>query len=261
MDFEASEAGASVPEATEKDSQLEIGNQTLAPEFEVHIIGMKAGETKTFTVKFPMPEKEEAKTPVSGRTLDFTVNLKSIKEKVLPELNDDLAKKLGPFESFENLRSRIAEDIKNEKAQRERTENTEAIANWLIETNPVEAPATLVNQQLEQLAVDAGMQLSQMGLEQNAIEERLKQWGTSMETKAATQVRLSLLLGAISKAEGIKATEDDLRQEIIRIASQSRKAPKDVLKDLQDRGVMSGLSRQVTEMKTLKWIVDEALKT
>jgi FKBP-type peptidyl-prolyl cis-trans isomerase (trigger factor) len=130
----------------------------------------------------------------------------------------------------------------------------------LLETNPVEAPAVLVNQQLEQLAMDAGMQLGQMGLDQTQIEARLKQWSPSMEEKAQKQVKLSLLLGAISKAESIKATDDDLRQEITRIAMQTRKAPKDVLEDFQKRGVIAGLARQVTEMKTLKWIVDEALK-
>ncbi len=260
MDFEALEAGAPVPEATEKDAQLELGNQTLTPEFEKNVYGMKTGETKSFTVKFPNPEKEEERTPVSGRTLDFTVTLKNVKEKILPELNDDLAKKLGPFESFEKLKERILTDIKNEKTQRARTESTETVAAWLLETNPVEAPAVLVNQQLEQLAMDAGMQLGQMGLDQTQIEARLKQWSPSMEEKAQKQVKLSLLLGAISKAESIKATDDDLRQEITRIAMQTRKAPKDVLEDFQKRGVIAGLARQVTEMKTLKWIVDEALK-
>jgi trigger factor len=261
MDFEALEAGVLVNEASEKDAQLELGNQTLTPEFEKNVLGMKINETKSFTIKFPLPEKEEDRTPVSGRTLDFTVTLKSLKEKILPEINDEFAKKLGPFENLEKLKEVLIREIKTEKSNRARSEATETLASWLLEQNPVEAPAVLVSQQLEQLAMDAGMQLGQMGLNQEAIENRLKQWTTSMETKAQNQVKLSLLLSAISKAENIKAQEDDLRQEITRIASQTKRAPQEVLDDLQKRGVMNGLVRQVTEMKTLKWIVDEALKT
>jgi trigger factor len=260
LDFEATEAGAPVPEATEKDAQLELGNKTLTPEFEQNVLGMKKGETKSFTVKFPNPEKDEDRTPVSGRTLDFSVNLKSLQSKILPELNDEFAKRLGPFESFAKLKERIVADIKSEKTNRIRSELTEEMAAWLLEKNPVEAPEVLVSQQLEQLAMDSGMQLGQMGLDQTAIEARLKEWAPSMEEKAKKQVRLSLLLSAIAKTESIKATEDDLRQEITRIAMQTKRAPKDVLEDFQKRGVIAGLARQVTEMKTLKWIVDEALK-
>jgi trigger factor len=79
-----------------------------------------------------------------------------------------------------------------------------------------------------------------------------------MMGRASRQIKVSLLLSAISKKENIQATDEDLRQEITRIAAETRRNPKDVLEDLQKRGLITGLVRQVTELKTLDWIVQKA---
>ncbi len=258
IDYNAEEAGKAVPEGSEKDAFLETGSGQLPKDFEQGLVGMKAGETKTFTVKIPMPENPEEKTPLSGRTLDFTVSLKSIRKKNLPELTDELAKKIGPFDGLEALRTRVREDLVRQKEANWKREAQEKAVGYLIENNPVEAPETMVNAQMEQLAIDAGMQLSQMGLAQDQIEERLKGWGGEISERAVRMVKTSLLLSAIAKKENIQATDDDLRNEIMRIAAQSRKNPKDVVEDFQKRGVMPGLIRQVTELKALDWIVGKA---
>jgi trigger factor len=259
MDYKASEAGTPVPEATENDAIIEIGTGALHPEFEKNILGMKTGESKTFTVKFPMPEKEEERLPVSGRTLDFDVSMKDIRQKKRPELTDELAAQVGPFKNVEELKSRVEQDLKNQKETQQKRDLQEQVLTWLIENNPVETPETLVNRQMEQLAVDAGMQLSQMGLDEKAIEERLKGWGDQMHERATRQIKASLLLGAIAKKENIQAADEDIRQEIARIAVQSNRSPKDVLEDLQKRGLIGGLIKQVTEIKALDWVLEKAI--
>ena len=258
LDYEATEAGKAVPEATENGATVELGSGTLTPDFEKNIFGMKIGDKKNFSVKFPMPDKEEEKTPVSGRTLDFSVTLKDLRSKVRPELTDDFAKSVGPFQGLADLKARIEEDLKKQKDTNNTRELQEKAIDWLLEKNKLEAPETLVNQQMEQLAIDAGMQLSQMGLDEKAIEERLKNWGDQMLERATRQIKISMLLGAISKKESIQANDDDVREEITRIAVQSKRNPKDVLEDLQKRGLVGGLVRQVTEMKTLNWVLHKA---
>ncbi len=261
LDYQAFEAGVAFQQATENDAQLEIGNGTLNPDFEKSIFGMKAGETREFTVKFPLPEEGKDSTPVSGKTLDFTVKCKAVKSKILPNFDDDFAKKLGPFENFEALKERIKKDLTAEAEKRSRENLTQEFVTWLINNNPVEAPETLVTQQVQQLAVDTSVQLSQMGLDENAIEARLKEWGNQISERATNQVKLSLLLGAILKAENIKASDEEVRQEIARIAIQSRREPKEVLRDLQEKGNLGGFVRQVTELKTLNWLVDKSLQS
>jgi trigger factor len=102
------------------------------------------------------------------------------------------------------------------------------------------------------------MQLSQMGLDQTAIEAKLKGWGDDMFEKATRQVKASLLLGAISKKENIQASEEELRQEVVRMAMQSQRKPQEVIEDLQKKGLLGGLFRQLTELKTLSWVMDKS---
>jgi len=258
LDYSAEEAGKAVPEATEQDAFLETGTGQLPTDFETNVIGMKAGDVKTFTVKLPTPDKEEERTPLSGRTLDFTVTLKGVRTKTMPALDDDFAKKVGPFDGIAALKTRVSEDITRQKELQWQREAQEKAVTYLLERNPVDAPETMINSQLEQLAVDAGMQLSQMGLDEKAIGERLQGWGNEMQERATRMVKASLLLGAIAKKENIQAADDDVRQEVLRIAAQSRRKPQEVVEDLQKKGLMGGLIRQVTELKALDWILGKA---
>jgi len=258
LDYKATHNGEPFAPATEEDSLMELGNGSLFDGFEKNVYGMKAGDTKSFEVNFPEAAKEEEPTPVAGKTIHFEVKVKGLKTKELPELNDDFAKKLGPFQSFDDLKKRVTDDIKRQKNEKQTRDLQDKVLDWLIEENPVDAPETMVNSQMQQLAVDAGMQLSQMGLDQTAIEAKLKTWGDDIFQKANRQVRASLLLGAIAKKENIQANEEELRQEVVRMAMQSKRSPKEVLDDLQKQGLLSGLYRQLTELKALSWVMNKA---
>ncbi len=259
LDFEARENGEIFAPATEKDVFVELGSGALFEQFETNIAGMKAGETKKFKVTFPMPEKAEERLPVSGKTLDFEVALNELNTRVLPEPSDAWAAQLGPFKTLLELKARIREDIKNQKETNVKRELQEKGIGWLIDNNPVDVPETMFNRQMEQLAMDAGVQLSQMGLDEKSIEDRLKSWGDEMSKTATRQVKASLLLGAIAKKENIQASEQDIREEIVRIAMQSRRNPAEVADDLKKRGLIGGLLRQVTELKALDWVIRNSL--
>lgn len=255
LDYEATDLeGNAVPEASEKDSFLEVGGQGLNGDFEAQILGMKAGEKREFTVNFPAAKADEDAGPLAGRSLKFQVDLKEVRQKDLPAWSDELAKKVGPFENLAALKARVEQDVREHKEKQAQRDLQEKLIEWLIKENPVDAPETLINGQLEQLAVDAGMQLSKMGLDQATIENRLKDWGSEMQERANRQVKASLLLSAIAKKENIQAGDEDIRQEIMRIAKQSNRTAQDVMGDLQKRGLIGGLVKQVTELKALDWL-------
>ena len=119
----------------------------------------------------------------------------------------------------------------------------------------------MLNAQMEQLAMDAGTQLSRAGLDEKAIEERLKSWAGEMTERAARQVKASLLLGVIAQKENIQANDEDLRKELVRIAVQSGKNPKDIWEEMQEKGLARGFLRQITELKALDWAVTQATQT
>lgn len=258
IDHDASEAGAAFEAATDKNAVFEFGAGSLTPEFEKNLAGAKAGDVKKFTVKFPEPKTEEERTPASGRTLDFEVKVHKVMKRDLPALDDAFAKQLGNFESLSALKSKLREDIQADKERKNRSDAREKAIDWLISQNPVDVPETMVARQMEQLAVEAGMQLQRMGLDEKAIEARLKDWGEDMSNRAQRQVKASLVLSGIARKEEIKASEDDIRKEIQAMAVQMRKSPKDIWEEIQSKGWLGGLVRQITELKALDYVVTQA---
>jgi trigger factor len=256
LDYEASEAGKVLPESSGKGALFEVGGGTLTPQFEEAIFGLKATDEKSFTVNFPTPEKEEERTPFSGRSIDFQVKLLSVRKKVVPEPGEEFAKGLG-FSSWDDFKSRVREDLKSAKEEQRARDDQERAIAWLIENNPIEDNETMISQQLQNIAIDASLQLQKMGMEEQKIEEQLSKWAPDMRERAVRQVRGSLLLDAVAKAEGIEATEPDVQQEIGRIAVQSKQSPQDVVQDLQKKGLIGNLFRQVRELKALAWVVKE----
>lgn len=259
IDYEGSEAGSPVPEASDKDATFELGSGVLTPEFEKNIVGMKVGDSKNFSVKFPSSETPETATRVSGKTIDFSVTVRGLKNRILPAIDDEMAKKIGPFENLGVLRSRIEEDLKKTKENQNRRDLQDQAVRWLLENNNVDVPQSLINMQMEQLAIDSGMQLSQMGLGEKEIEERLKSWGPDMMDRAKKQVQTSMLLGAIARKENIQAGEPEVREEIARMALRERKSPQEVFDTLKEKGHLTALVRQITELKALDWLVTRSL--
>ncbi len=256
-DYSATEEGVEIPETVGNGQMVEPGLKQFVEDFEKGILGTKAGETRNFDVTFPAPDTEQGANfgPLAGKTVNFKFQAHEVFKKTLPEINDDLAKQAGPFADLAELKTRIRTEIELQKRETLKRENQEKAVEWLIETNPIEAPETMVNQQVQNLAIEAGMQLQQMGMDETAIEERLKEWSEEMTLRANKQVKASLILGAIAKKESIKVEDEDIRAELTRMANNMRKNPQDIVKDMQERNLIPGFVRQVLELKTLDWLI------
>jgi len=260
MDYEGTENGTRVESTCAVDAFIEPGNGQLIEDFDNNVIGLKEGDTKEFDATFPLtPDEGGEPHPLAGKKLHFKATVKKVFTKSLPTLDDEFAKRVGPFENLAALKERVSEDVKQQKEQAHRREVQEKAIEWLIQKNPVQAPETLVNQQIQNLAIEAGMQLQNMGLPQEQIEERLKEWGDEMTSRASTQVKASLLLGAIAKQEKIQVTDEDIRKELGRMGTQMRKNPQDIVKDMQEKNMIAGFMRQIQELKALDWLLDKSM--
>jgi trigger factor len=260
MDYEGTENGVRVESTCAVDAFIEPGNGQLIEDFDNNVVGLNEGDSKEFDAKFPLTGDDgQDPHPLGGKTLHFKATVKKIFNKELPALDDEFAKRVGPFENLAALKTRVIEDIKSQKDQQQRREIQEQAIQWLIEKNPVQAPETLVNQQIQKLAIEAGMQLQNMGLPQDQIEERLKEWGEEMTTRANTQVKASLLLGAIAREEKIQVNDEDIRKELGRMATQMRKNPQEIVKDMQEKNMIAGFMRQIQELKALDWLIEKSL--
>jgi trigger factor len=144
VDFVGTVNGQPLPNGSAEGHQLEIGAKQFIDGFEEGLIGMKIGENRTLNLRFPEGYHEKS---LSGAPVSFAVTLKGIKKKTLPELTDELAKKVGPFENLEALKAQVRKDIVEGEEKRIQEEMKNRVVKALVEANPVEAPRSFVDQQ------------------------------------------------------------------------------------------------------------------
>ena len=205
------------PEETSGDqtSEIEIGSGRLLPGFEEQVVGMKAGETKVFTLELPATE-ENAESISKGV---FTVTVKEIKRKELPELDDDFAQQFGEYETIAQLREKMAEY--HEKQEKDRIENElkDRAIQALIKKNPLDVPESMVKRQLDYMFENLKnrlksqqMSLDSMGLDADGFRARFRE-------DAIDKVKGGLLLMALVEKENISVSDDDLTAHYEKIAA------------------------------------------
>ena len=197
---------------------LIIGDGVFLPDFENALIGLIPEENKTFSVNFP--ENYHQKN-LAGQKVEFEVKLHQVKEVIMPPINDELAKQIGKFETLENLRLDIEKWLQEDAQKKEKSRQQEEAMNQLIKLAKVDIPDELIDQELMSMIQDLSHQLSQqqMTLEdyfkkQNTTEEKIKEQWKDM---AKQRVLAGLALDAFKKREGIKATDQEVDQDIERM--------------------------------------------
>lgn len=204
--------GEPINGADGKDYPLVIGSNTFIPGFEDNVIGLKPGDEKSFTLTFP---KEYGVKALANKKVKFTVNIKKVQEVVEPELNDDFAGKVGPFETLKDLKS----DIKNQLAIEKQNELDRKYQNDLVgkivDKTTVKIPEPLIDQQIEYILDDLKRNLTYRGqtyqefLEQEGLTDELYKT-TIAKPQAERQVKTSLILAEIAEAENLHITPEEL---------------------------------------------------
>ena len=189
---------------------LEIGSNQFIEGFEDEIVGLKSGETKTFTITFP---KDYFEKTLAGNPAEFTIKVNGIKKKTLADLNDDLAKNAG-FENLVDLKIKIREQLETEKKRESERKLRSDLLAELIEKNNFEVPQSLIQTQTRALAQEVATNLKNQGFNDQMIQEALSAELENLKKRAESQVRASLILEAVSKKEKIEVTNKDLDAEI-----------------------------------------------
>ena len=193
---------------------IEIGSDQLIEGFEDELIGMKAGETKTFQLPFP---KDYFEQDLAGKIAEFTCSIKGIQHKETPALTDELAKELG-YESVTDLNAKAKEHLTTQKTgEVDRKLRSDLLAQ-IIEKNSFDCPASLVQAQTRALAQDVSQNLKSQGFTDQMIQEALGSEMINLQKRAENQVRASLILEAIAKKESLSVDSKDVDAEIANMA-------------------------------------------
>ncbi|MGK5087159.1 trigger factor [Bdellovibrionota bacterium FG-2] len=234
---------------------VEIGSGSLIPGFEEQCEGMRTGETKTFRVKFPSDYHEAT---FADKEAEFTVTVNEIKEKKLPELNDEFAKGMG-YDDLNDLRKKAHEYLVHQKTNESDRKLRNDLLKTVIEKNQFEVPRALVESQTKALAQDMARELKSHGYDEKSLEQVIGQEIRNLEVRAENQVRSSWILEAISQKEKIEVSEEEFDSHLKGQAA-SMKMEYEKLKDYyaKDPGQAEDISFRLRQDKTVKFLLDKS---
>ena len=220
IDFEGFLNGVPFNGGKGENHSLELGSGSFVPGFEDQVIGMKAGDEKDIDITFPAQYTPE----LAGKAVVFKVKVHEVKEKEIPELDDEFAKDVSEFDTLDELKADLEKKIAEEQEKAAQQAFTDALMEQVAEGITVEIPDAMVENQTKQFIDNFKMQLAQQGI---PYEEYLKMTGTEeaklMEEArepALRQVRMDLAMAAIIKAEGITASDEEVEGEYTKMAEQ-----------------------------------------
>lgn len=203
-----------------EDVRVRIAEEATypVPGFPQQVVGMAAGDERTFDISFD--EDEEVAQTLRGKTLHFEVKCKEVYEYNAPELNDEFAKDLGEFETLEELRADISQQIQQAMEREQRNEYVNQIFEELLEKELVKVtyPPVMLHEQIHRLMEDFDRQLRQQGLNLEEYKRLQKidddQLHEDLRPEAERQLKQALILGEIAEAEELGVSDADIEDEI-----------------------------------------------
>lgn len=259
VEYSIAVAGSPDENSGVQSAEVEVGSNKLIPGFEEQLIGMKPGETKEFTLELPAGGDNAESAGKKGL---FSVTVKEIKRKELPELDDEFAQQFGEFDTMEDLRVKMVEY--HEKHEKDRIENEfkERVIQALIKKNPLDVPESMVKRQLDHMFENLKnrlksqqMSLEMMGLDAEGFRARFRD-------DAIDKVRGGLLLMALVEKENIAVSDEDLAAQYEKIAAGNA-AMLDRIKEYYttNQNAKNSVISEIKEDKAISYLIDHAVVT
>ncbi len=259
VDYSVAVEGSPEENSGDQSAEVEIGSNKLIPGFEEQLIGLESGASKEFTLDLPTGGDEADATAKKGI---FTVTVKEIKRKELPELDDDFAQQFGEYETMDALRSKMVEY--QEKHEKDRIDNEfkERVIQALIEKNPLDVPESMIKRQLDHMFENLKnrlksqqMSLEMMGLDAEGFRARFRD-------DAIDKVRGGLLLMALVEKENISVSDEDLTAHYEKIAAGNP----EMLERIKDyystnKNAKSSIISEIKEDKAISLLIARAVVT
>lgn len=256
IDFEGSLNGEKFEGGAAKNFTLGLGSHQFIPGFEEGIVGHESGDRFDLELTFP---KDYHADNLAGKKTVFNVLVKQVNETIKPALDDELAKKCGPFKNIDELKADIKKNLEIQNNAKAEEKFKDDLVNKLVEKSTVSAPEIMIKDQLNAIKRDIEANASRQGLH---FEDYLKQTGQTEEDWekmardiAEKRVKASLCLQILARDEKIEV-EDDLVDAKINELREVYKKSKEALKNLKDPNVRQDIKNRMTIEKTLNYLVE-----
>jgi len=239
------------------DYELEIGSGTFIDNFEDQLVGLKVGEKKDVNVNFP---ENYGKDELNGKPAKFEVEIKEIKVKELPELDDELAKDVAAVERLAELKENIKKNLENSNNDKAEREFEEAVITAVIENSKMDVPEAMISKEIDAMMKDLEGRLKYQGLSLDQYMEftgnTVEKMRDFMKENAERKVKADLVLEAVAKAEDIKATDEEVKERALELGKMY--GPKDTEKmaEILVNAQRPMIEKDIVIEKTLKFIKD-----
>jgi trigger factor len=226
---------------------LVLGQGQAIPELEERIMELVPGGTADAEVRFPEDHAEESRR---GKTRNVRIALHEVKEQILPELDDALARELGDFDSLATLEARVRSDLAAEATRRAGDELNAELLRRIGEANNVPAPHSMVHRLLHAYAESYRVEPAQF-----------ETFAKSFEPVAEAQVKRELILDAVATAQNLRASEGDLDDRVAKLAATRGVDPAKLYATLQQNKRLGELEHSITEEKVFAWLLQQSTIT
>jgi trigger factor len=243
------------PSFESKDVYCEVGGAETLPEFTENLVGVRGGESRTFTIKYD-PEFPNKK--LAGKEVEYTLEVQSIKLKKTPELSDDFAKDVGDFQTLEELRIKIRNDIALEKERSVRSKMQTQLLDQVIEANSFEVPGVLVQKQAENRFNDYVRTLVMQGIHPQTLDINWGQFQERQRELAIHDVKVGLILEHIADQENLQVTDEEVDEEISSRAKEAQQPFEAVKSRLTKDGGADRIKSRLRNRKSLDLLLSTA---
>ncbi len=230
--------------SADDEYQFEMGDGNALPDIEEAISTLEPGERGTFDVHFPEALREEGQ----AEDRELEIELRDVKEAELPRLDDEFASRVGEFDSLEELREAVREDVEAHHRDEAENEVRERLMDHVIEANPFEVPESMVEDYMDRM-LDAP---------EDVDPEELEQARQQVRPRAERQIKRHLILDRLTEREELEATEDEVDERIREIADAEGMEPGAVRRQLARDDRMESLRRQISAEKAFDYLKEQS---
>ncbi|MBU9889117.1 MAG: trigger factor [Candidatus Omnitrophica bacterium] len=238
------------------DDWIELKEDEYLKGFSPQLAGASGGEEKEVRIVFPSDMSDKR---VAGKDAIFKLKVKEIKEKILPALDDELAKQAGDYQDLNDLKQKITQDLEKRAQEEKEAAFEKELLNELLKHNKIDIPGGLLQRRTEYLMEQASQRFVSQGGAAEAFDKEKEKLSKEFEAEARRQIHLAFLLDEIAETQGIRAQEADLQKRYEALSRQYRQPKETVEKYYREhKGAVEALMDQVRNEKTIDYLKQNA---
>ena len=256
FDFDGYSNGEKIEHGDAKNYTLDLAHSSFIPGFAEQLVDRALGEEFEINVTFP---EEYHEKKLAGQPATFKCKIHEIKAKVLPELTDEFAQKVGPFKSVDELKADIQKYLDTQKADIDRTNSEKAIFEKVTSEAKVEIQQSMIDREADQLVAEYKQKLEMQGFtwDQAVEAQGYDEIMNSLKEDAAVRVKNSLVIDKIAKEENITVSQADFGAKLSELSQMYQIDTPTMIKQLsQTPGVFNALSQQALNEKVTQFLAD-----